>query len=325
MFPRRGEISKCALIDEDQAGFLCGTGCLKVQLPKRVLHPRFVYYYLGLRWVVEWLERNAIGTTMLNLNTGILGGVQVPVLALERQQRIADVLAAYDDLIENNRRRIALLEQSARLLYREWFVHLRFPGHEHVKVVDGVPEGWESRPLGKLYENLDRLRVPLSVLERDKRRGQYPYYGAAGVLDHIDGFLFDGRHLLMGEDGTVVTERGTPMLQLVGGRFWVNNHAHVMRAGIATVEFLYCALSEYQVRGHITGVAQPKITQKSMNRIPVLLPPESLRSEFQDVVVSMIDQRFKLQAYNEKLRQARDLLLPRLMSGQIQLNDTSYT
>lgn len=129
---------------------MCGTGCLKIEIPKGIYSPRFLYYYLGLSEVVEWLERNAVGTTMLNLNTSILGKVQIPDVDLAFQKHIASILSAYDDLIENNRRRIQLLEQAARLLYKEWFVHLRFPGHEHIKIKDGVPVGWEKKLLGDI-------------------------------------------------------------------------------------------------------------------------------------------------------------------------------
>jgi len=280
--------------------------------------PYLMYYLMSPSGKAELFQRTQ-GAVQQVINLSDLRKIRVRIPPLPVQKRVAGILSAFDDLIENNRRRIALLEQSARLLYREWFVHLRFPGHEHVKVVDGVPEGWERRALGDLYENLDRMRVPLSVLEREKRRGEYPYHGAAGVLDYVGEFIFEGRYLLMGEDGTVITSRGTPMLQLVDGKFWVNNHAHVMKAALASVEFLYCALSEYQIQGHVTGVAQPKITQKSMNRIPVLLPPDVLRLEFQGAVQGLFDQRFTLRTYIDKLRQARDLLLPRLISGELRL------
>ena len=109
VFPRRGEISKCAYIDEGRAGFLCGTGCFKIEPPEEVLKPKFLYYYLGLRHVVEWLERNAVGTTMLNLNTKIIGGIRIPLIPMQTQETIVSILSAYDDLIENKR-----LDQVAR-------------------------------------------------------------------------------------------------------------------------------------------------------------------------------------------------------------------
>jgi type I restriction enzyme S subunit len=277
--------------------------------------PGFVYYML--KHSTELLESHATGATFKELSGARLKTIEFQLPDCDTQTRVADILSAYDDLIENNRRRMALLEETARQLYREWFVRLRFPGHEHTRITNGVPEGWEGTSLGAVADNLDRLRVPLSVFEREARPGSYPYHGAAGVLDHIDGYIFDGRYLLVGEDGTVQTKSGTPMLQLVEGKFWVSNHAHVLSGNIISTELLYCLLSFYPIGGHVTGVAQPKLTQASLNRIPVLVPSRLLRDEFQDVVMTIFSQHYVLQAQNEGLRAARDLLLPRLMNGEI--------
>jgi len=107
------------------------------------------------------------------------------------------------------------------------------------------------------------------------------------------------------------------MLQLVEGKFWVSNHAHVLQGGTLSTEFLYCFLSAYPIAGHVTGVAQPKLTQGNLNRIPVVVPPAELRLAFQEIADPIFEQIFVLQAQVAKLRTARDLLLPRLMSGEL--------
>ncbi|MEK7756930.1 MAG: restriction endonuclease subunit S [Planctomycetota bacterium] len=278
---------------------------------------RFVGYFFISPFMQEtMLSLAGSGGTRKALTKEMIERFEVPRPPRPLQERIADILSAYDELVENNRRRMTLLEEAARQLYREWFVRLRFPGHEHTRLTNGVPEGWERMSLGAVADNLDRLRVPLSVFEREARPGSYPYHGAAGVLDHIDGYIFDGRYLLVGEDGTVRTQAGTPMLQLVEGKFWVSNHAHVLSGNIVSTEFLYCLLSFYPISGHVTGVAQPKLTQANLNRIPVLVPAHLLRDQFQDVVAAIFSQHFVLQAQNHRLRAARDLLLPRLMRGE---------
>jgi type I restriction enzyme S subunit len=317
VLPRRGEVTKRAFIRDEQEGWLCGTGCLKIELDGRHLVPAYLYYFMEQEHVTKWLLQHAVGTTMLNLSAGIVSALPIRYPTPDVQRAIADNLATYDDLIENNRRRMALLEESARLLYREWFVRLRFPGYEHTLVVDGVPQGWSITNFGSVVTNFDRLRKPLSILEREQREGEFPYHGAAGILSHIDGFLFDGRYLLIGEDGTVQTSAGNPMLQLVEGRFWVSNHAHVVQGATVSTEFLYCLLADYPIQGHVTGVAQPKITQANLNRIPVMVPSESLQTVFQEFAATIFNQRFSLQSQNQKLRAARDLLLPRLMSGEL--------
>ena len=145
VYGRRGDIGRQALIRPEQAGWICGTGCLRLSLGKAVLDPLFLHYYLKQDEVVSWITNQAVGATMPNLNTGILRSVPVRLPPLPIQRRIASILSAYDELIENNQRRIKILESMARGLYREWFVHFRFPGHESVPRVPSplgeIPQG----------------------------------------------------------------------------------------------------------------------------------------------------------------------------------------
>lgn len=279
---------------------------------------RFLYYLLNTHEYRAQIRGSASGATVRHTSPG---RIQAAVLRIPLdtgyQRRVADTLSAYDDLIDTNRRRIKLLEDSVRLLFDEWFRRFRFPGHASTAVVDGLPAGWVRNTLGAVVVNQSRRRIPLSSLEREARPGPYPYHGAAGVLDYLDRYIFEGRHLLVGEDGTVQTPAGTPMLQLVEGKFWVSNHAHVLQGGTLSTEFLYCFLAAYPIAGHVTGVAQPKLTQGNMNRIPVVVPPAELRLAFQEIADPIFEQIFVLQAQVEKLRTARDLLLPRLMSGEL--------
>jgi type I restriction enzyme, S subunit len=317
VFSYEATLHRYALIPEGFRGCLGRRMALVRPDPTRV-HPRFLhYYFLTPSWRAV-VESNIIsGATVDRVPLTKFPGFEVRLPPLETQKKIASILSAYDDLIENNRRRIQLLEQAALLLYKEWFVHLRFPGHEHTKIHNGVPEGWEQSTFGDTVENFDRLRVPLSVMEREKRPGPFPYHGAAGILDYIDGFIFDGRYLLVGEDGTVVTRDNTSMLQLVQDKFWVSNHAHVVQSQMVSTEYLYCFMSHYPITGHITGVAQPKLSQRNLNRIALVIPQANLRNLFQDLIAPVFDQVFALRAASAKLARARDLLLPKLMNGEV--------
>ena len=245
---------------------------------------------------------------------------------ISTQRKIAAVLSTYDDLIENNTRRINILEDMAQTLYQEWFVHFRFPGHENVAMVESplgpIPEGWGLGSFGEISLNFDRRRKPLSGRVRSTMQGEYPYYGAAKVLDHINGYLFHGRYLLVGEDGSVVTEDGKPVLQLVAGKFWVNNHTHVVqgKAPIST-NFLYLFMSNVAILGYVTGAAQPKINQQNLNRIPVILPSQNLLENFNQMIEPNFDKITTLNLKNANLRQTRDLLLPKLISGKIDVSE----
>lgn len=133
-------------------------------------------------------------------------------------------------------------------------------------------EDWPLVPLGELTENFDGRRVP--VKEIDRKPGPYPYYGASGIVDRVDGYLFDGEYLLIGEDGENLRTRQTPIAFMATGKFWVNNHAHIVRGNHrADTRFLNYVLSQTDISGYLTGSTMPKLTQGNLNRLPVIAPP----------------------------------------------------
>jgi type I restriction enzyme S subunit len=279
--------------------------------------PKFVYYCMQ---GMDFARFNA-GAGVPTLNRNHLDSLEVVAPLLSVQQRISGILSAYDELIENCQRRIQILESMARALYREWFVHFRFPGYEHhprAAAIGEIPKGWAVKKLGEIAENFDRMRKPLSKMQRSHLQGEYPYYGAAKVFDYVNDYIFDGEYLLLAEDGSVITPNRAPVLQLVNERFWPNNHTHVIRGKPPfSTHFLYLGLSELNISPYITGAAQPKITQENMNRIPFLCGPEDLHLEFNRLVEPMIRQSHIHQRQVRNLRRTRDHLLPRLLSGQL--------
>ena len=281
-------------------------------------NPKFAYYFLQ----TMGLERLDAGSSNPSLNRNHIHTIPVLWPSPPIQRRIAGILSAYDDLIENSQRRIKILEEMARRLYREWFVHFRFPGHEDCRLVESplgeIPEGWEVKGLGEIADNFDRLRKPLSKIQRADLQGPYPYYGAAKVFDYVNDFIFDGEYLLMAEDGSVITSDRAPVLQLVNERFWSNNHTHVLRGRLpCSTHYLYLGLLEINISPYITGAAQPKITQENMNRIPFVCAPASIHHEFDNLVEPIVRQTQVLQGQIQNLRRTRDLILPLLLSGQI--------
>ena len=157
-------------------------------------------------------------------------------------------------------------------------------------------------------------------MEREYMKGKYPYYGATSIMDYIDKYIFDGTYLLMGEDGSVVKENGNPYLQYVWGKFWPNNHAHVMqgRNGFST-EMLYCLLSITDVSSIVTGAVQMKISQRSMSRLLTVIPSKSVCKNFNTIIRPIFDIIKRIREENDRLASLRDTLLPRLMSGEIKI------
>ncbi len=241
---------------------------------------------------------------------------------IEAQSLIASVLSAYDDLIENNEKRIKALEEMAQLLYTEWFVKFKFPGHEKVKMVDSgteygsIPEGWEVKRFYDVVNNFDSKRKPISSMKRQKIQGKYPYYGAAKIIDYINDYIFDGRYLLVAEDGSVITPDGKPMLQFVDEKFWVSNHAHIVQGKLLSTEILYLRLCRFNIKSLITGSAQPKITKDNLSRIVFIVPGEDVKNAFGAIVSHCFDEIFNLQKQDQNLSKTRDLLIPQLVTGK---------
>ena len=312
----------CGAIKYCKAQFWASDNTIVGQPKDNSFDIRYIYYLLGdLN-----LNRYAGGSAQPLLTQTVLRQVSTLVPPLPTQRKIAAVLSAYDDLIENNTRRIEILEEMAQTIYREWFVEFRFPGHEGVERGESelglIPQGWEVKSFGEVCFNFDRQRKPLSGMVRSTMQGEYPYYGAAKILDHINGYLFDGRYLLIAEDGSVITEDGKPVLQLVTGKFWVNNHAHVVQGKTPiSTNFLYLFMSNVAISGYITGAAQPKINQDNLNRIPILSPSQGVLERFDKMIGPIFDNIATLGLKNNNLRQTRDLLLPKLISGEIDVSD----
>ncbi len=162
------------------------------------------------------------------------------------------------------------------------------------------PHGWMQLTLGEITENFDAIRVP--VREADRSRGPYPYYGASGVVDYVDGYLFDGEYLLIAEDGENLRTRQTPIVFIAKGKFWVNNHAHIVRGNEkATTRFLAYALARADIRGYLTGSTMPKLTQGNMNRIPLLIPPLAEQRAIESVLGALDDKIELNRRMNETL------------------------
>jgi type I restriction enzyme S subunit len=319
---------------------------------------RFCYYLLKS---LDLGRLNAgSGVPTLNRNHIHPLKVKFPT-ELDEQRAIARILGTLDDKIELNRRMNETLEAMAQALFKSWFVdfdpvvvnaikagnpipekfaaraaHYRdnpdalglpddilrlFPARFVDSELGPIPEGWEVKHLADAIEIHDSKRIPLNSRERAARQGPYPYYGATGIVDYVDDYLFDGIYVLVGEDGSVIDEKGHPVTQYVWGQFWVNNHAHVLTGDGISNEHLYLILKNTNIRAFVTGAVQPKISQKNLKVIPFVHSGENISRVF----ASQIAEYFrKIRSINEESRtlaDLRDTLLPKLISGELRVPD----
>lgn len=320
IFSRVGSVDCRALVRDTEDGWLFSGRCLRVRPKQDMIDPEYLSYFFGLSGFKRHMRSIAVGATMPSLNTQLLGGVNVYFPGIAEQRAIASILGALDDKIELNRKISRTLDEMVRAVFKSWF--LDFNGAAELDESSGLPLGWEVCDLGSVIENLDSRRIPLSGRERAERSGSYPYYGAAGRIDSIDDFIFEGHYVLVGEDGSVVDNRDKPVVQYVWGQFWVNNHAHVLRGrSPVSNEFLYAFLKQVNVRPYVTGAVQPKLNQGNLNRIPVVVPDTDALDAFNTVAGPLFARFRSSQDEAATLAQLRDILLPRLLSGDLRVRD----
>lgn len=319
VFAREAPAGNVAIIKNGEKVCL-GQRTVLLRPNKKLVNPDFLTYFLLAPEQQYGLLGTANGATVSHVNIPTIRELKINLPPLQVQNRIAGFITAYDDLIENNQKQIKLLEEAAQRLYKEWFVDLRFPGHETTPIVNGVPEGWHEGTIQDVVIYHDKKRKPLSGMQRAEMQGEYRYYGAASILDYVNDYLFDGTYLLLGEDGTVVTEDGFPVLQYVTGKFWVNNHAHVLTGQLGyPTEYLYMMFKSTKVKDVVTGAAQPKISQARLSNKKIIVPSKQLVSAYCDITGPMFKEIINLEHQITVLKEARDRLLPKLMSGEIEV------
>lgn len=284
---------------------------VRADLQKAV--PSYLLYFLQLN--KEYLLQLAAGGATRNaLTKEMINNLELELPSIEDQQKITAILDDIQARMDCNNAINENLLQQAQALYKDRFVDL--------KPFDGeMPPDWRLGTVSEIIELHDSKRIPLSSRERANLAKIYPYYGATSVMDYVDRYLFDGIYLLLGEDGTVVDSKGFPILQYVEGKFWVNNHAHIITGKNGfTVETLYLLFSLTNVQSIVTGAVQPKISQGNLNKVSVVIPSEAELSAFNSIVQPIFAQIRNLRAENDRLAATRDTLLPRLMSGELDVS-----
>jgi type I restriction enzyme S subunit len=190
-----------------------------------------------------------------------------------------------------------------------------------------MPDDWEEGFVNDIVSVHDNKRIPLSSKERNKMTNKiYPYYGATSLMDYVDNYIFEGKYLLLGEDGTVIDDFGFPILQYVWGKFWVNNHAHILTGKNGyNVESLYLFFKHKNIKSIVTGAVQAKISQNNLKSLIAVIPPENIMKNFNQIIKPLFDTIRKNFEETKILIQLRDTLLPKLMSGEIDVENVDIS
>ena len=291
--------------------------CSAMLVDEEKCDPRYFFYALKGRR--DLLLKVASGGAQRNLSGKLIKEFRLPVPPLPIQQRIAGILSAYDELIENSQRRIKILESMARALYREWFVHFRFPGHEnHPRVsspLGEIPQGWEVSEFRDIFDIRYGKTLPKIKISDS---GPFPVYGAGNVIGYYDKMLYPQKCALVTSRGN-----GSGTVWRTRGAAFVTNNSLILlpkeNRHYWDYSFVELLLKHSNVMGAKTGSAQPQVTIENLNYVTAIVPTKPLIERFCSVATPIYEQVDLLYLQIQNLRRTRDLLLPRLLSGQINL------
>ena len=333
-------LHRYAIIPEGFRGCLGRRVALVRPDPEKVDSRFMLYYFLSRNWrsVTEAYIKS--GATVDRLPLEKFPDIPVRFPSLSVQKKIASILTAYDDLIENNRRRMVLLEESARLLYREWFVRLRFPGHESTRIVNGVPEGWRKVTLGELATKIGSGVTPRGgdasyltegvplIRSMNIYNDRFDPDGLAFISDEqaarMANVIVQSRDILINITGASVARCCMAPERFVPAR--VNQHVMIIRVDPAKSApcFVHAAINSDDRKRQLLSYAQKgstreALTKETLSNFEITLPSHQLAAHFGEIAKCNFLQRETLALQNQKLRAARDLLLPKLMSGEIEV------
>lgn len=342
IFTQRGTLGQVGMIPREPRfrRYVVSQSQMKLTVNIAKADAGFIYYFFRHPNTVQMLKNRAITSGVPHINLGILREFEVPCPPIEAQRQVVATLSAYDDLMENNRRRMGLLEEAARLLYREWFVHLRFPGHEKTQITRGLPQGWAKKSLEELCSEGDGIQtgpfgsqlhqsdytdqgVPV-VMPKDMIGFRISVESIARIPEELADKL--GRHRMIPGD-TVYGRRGD-----IGRRAFISQKQAGWFCGTGSLRirpnpkeisprYLFDTLGSPETSGTIVnrakGATMPNLNASVLKTIPIVVAPRGLQDIYAEQVEPMANMVETLAEQNQKLRAARDLLLPRLMSGEI--------
>ena len=275
---------------------------------RNTLLPQYLYYWFLSHEGQSKIDSIAKGTAQKAVPIAGIKTLELQLPPIATQRRIADILSAYDDLIENNRKQIKLLEEAAQRLYKEWFVDLRFPGHEHTKIVDGVPEGWEKKLLADVVEvkyGKDHKSIP---------DGSIPVYGSGGFIRKCNQILYDGESVLIPRKGSLNN------IIYVDEAFWTVDTMFYTKMKLSNIgAFVYFFIKAFDMYSMNIGAAVPSMTTNILNALDIVVPDADILERFQSASKMCFDKIAIVHKQTETATQARDRLLPKLMSGEVEV------
>ena len=294
--------------------YICFKKTADNKCPEYFLH----YFEAGLanNEICAIAQEGARNHGLLNISTDDFFKIKILLPPLPEQQKIAEILSTQDKIIELKEK---LLEQ--KQTQKKWLMQKLLSNDGATFTLGGVridKSGWKKEKLGNCVTFLDHLRKP--VKENDRKKGKYPYYGASGIIDYVNDYIFDGEYILLGEDGANILFRSTPLVFKVNGKVWINNHAHVMQPKINyNIDFLLNYLENLSYEKYNTGSAQPKLNQEVCENIEILSPSFPEQQAIAEVLSTADKEIDLLKSDIEQEKQKKKALMQLLLTGIVRV------
>ena len=305
---RRGDKIGIALLEDYEEGLVSNVYTVFEIIDEKQLIPEYLMLWFSRPEFDRYARFKSHGSVREVMDWDEMCKVELPVPPYEKQKEIVDGYKAITERIALKQKINDNLLNSVQAIFRSWFVDY--------DPFDGVcPSNWETGCVEDIAEFFDSMRKPLSSLERADMERIYPYYGAVSIVDYVDDYIFDGEYLLVSEDGIyVVDENGHPLIQHISGKFWANNHAHILKGKAGFNEdSLYLFLANTNMAPIVTGAAQPKINQANLKSFPITIPDSETMLKFNNIIQPFFDQRLTNESEIKKLEALQSLLLTRLV------------
>ncbi len=269
------------------------------------VNKKYLYYFL--KSIKEDICGKGRGVAQNNINMSILKNTDVLLPPIETQKKIVEILEHAEKVLEKRKKTIRLIDELVKSQFIEMF------GDPNMN-----NKGWNRRRISEVCENKDSNRVPLKQADRDKRDGEYPYYGATGIIDYIDDYIFDGLYLLIAEDGKNLETKNKDIAFLAQDKFWVNNHAHVVCATKeSNLYYLKYVINNINLKPYITGIDQLKLNRSNLDKIIINVPPIELQNQFANFVKQVDKLKFEMQESLKELKDNFNSLMQRAFKGEL--------
>lgn len=323
LYSKNGTIGIPKIIDWNKEFSIFVSLCLiKMKKENSLIINKYLEQFLKSDSCMKQIRLRAKQGTVTNLHLEEIRELVVPIPTKEEQEKIASILSTVDEQIDNTEKLIQKNQELKKGLMQQLLTkgvgHIKFKKTE----IGEIPEEWEVKFLEEICEILDSYRKPIKASERENMKGEIPYYGASGVIDWVNDYIFDEDLILLGEDGENLSSRNTELAFKVSGRCWVNNHAHVFKIRdnkSHNIDFIVYYLESKDYSKYIAGSAQPKITQAQCRKFLLPIPDKKEQDKIASILVSIDEKIEEYQNKKEKLEELKKGLMQQLLTGKIRV------